>query len=1010
MTISLGQVEFGLGADTARLSQSISELQAFGRAVDDAYRSASSGVNQVAEALRRQERASVDAFTKTQSLITTMRGIKGTEAFVDRINSAYIQLNQTLTSGRLNSLEFQRAMERFKVTSSAAQKEFRAFTQTSKTALGANRYLVEAMNDLASAALLVAGPLSGIATRIVSLAAVMKRGGGLAAGFVAGFAGASYVLYQFGQAVYEAGVKYQKFEATLTAVHGNKITALVELDRAERIARSTGRSLEDVVPSFAKFQAAAANTSLTTKQIETIFTTVAAAATKLQLSSEETTGAFKALEQMISKGNVQAEELRGQLGDRLPGAFQIAARAMGVTTSKLNELLKKGQVSATTFLPKFAAELAKSLNIDSKPIDNFAASVANFNSAWTKLFGNLDRQLNVSSTVKKALDETTKVLDYFSARTVYTAQVVDTLYAALTSLWSPLQSAATYFDMLDKALASYSGSTVTYGDQIKYVMSDIADSMSGTIGKVADYWQQQMQSLLGMITDWHSKVVGYIVDSSGIAISEQTNLWSEATSLIVSAANTMINVAVKSVQSVATTLSNLPSVVASIAVGVINALLSAIENGLNKISTKVNEWISSIADSGFVQLLADKLGADLSKVKLPEVKLGKIEVDAPDYQGIGNQLMDIWNNDVDYIGKGTKLVGDALDNYVKTMHDKLMGDKQQQMLSDFKKSEIDFYNDLGSGPINKTKFGVIGADTGGGGSGGGKGKKSKANKASTVLDDLNQQLLQLYSEIDALQSGEPLDKLKEKFKIDNEIAKFAERLREAGVSAEVAAPKLDELRKALEMKDQLEKAAEGLQEFQNAIADGFSTVADSIIDALWDGEDAMKALADTAKNVVKEILKTFMQLAIINPLLNTLFGTSNPTLSMGGIIGSIVGAITGVKKAAYGTILTGPQLIGSSNGPVIGGEAGTEAILPLKRDAAGRLGVKAQGIGGGGGSTVVNVHNYSSEQADQRKSKGPNGEEMVDIFIGKVSRKIASGKMDSVFGNRFAMSSVPLKR
>jgi hypothetical protein len=84
--------------------------------------------------------------------------------------------------------------------------------------------------------------------------------------------------------------------------------------------------------------------------------------------------------------------------------------------------------------------------------------------------------------------------------------------------------------------------------------------------------------------------------------------------------------------------------------------------------------------------------------------------------------------------------------------------------------------------------------------------------------------------------------------------------------------------------------------------------------------------------------------------------------------------------------------------------------LPLKRDAAGRLGVKAQGIGGGGGSTVVNVHNYSSEQADQRKSKGPNGEEMVDIFIGKVSRKIASGKMDSVFGNRFAMSSVPLKR
>ena len=45
-----------------------------------------------------------------------------------------------------------------------------------------------------------------------------------------------------------------------------------------------------------------------------------------------------ALAQMASKGTVQAEELRGQLGERLPGAFKIAAAAMGVTQAELVSL------------------------------------------------------------------------------------------------------------------------------------------------------------------------------------------------------------------------------------------------------------------------------------------------------------------------------------------------------------------------------------------------------------------------------------------------------------------------------------------------------------------------------------------------------------------------------------------------------------------------------------------------------------------------------------------------
>ena len=57
---------------------------------------------------------------------------------------------------------------------------------------------------------------------------------------------------------------------------------------------------------------------------------------------------------MISKGKVQAEELRGQLGERLPGAFQLAAKAMGMTTAQLDKFMADGKLTAEDLLPKLA--------------------------------------------------------------------------------------------------------------------------------------------------------------------------------------------------------------------------------------------------------------------------------------------------------------------------------------------------------------------------------------------------------------------------------------------------------------------------------------------------------------------------------------------------------------------------------------------------------------------------------------------------------------------------------
>ena len=108
------------------------------------------------------------------------------------------------------------------------------------------------------------------------------------------------------------------------------------------------------------------------------------ASTALGLSSDQTKGALNALAQMISKGTVQAEELRGQLGERLYGAFQAAARAMGVSTQQLGKMLEKGEVLAVDFLPRLAVEIKKTYGEEAvKNVNSATAAQNKFSEAWS---------------------------------------------------------------------------------------------------------------------------------------------------------------------------------------------------------------------------------------------------------------------------------------------------------------------------------------------------------------------------------------------------------------------------------------------------------------------------------------------------------------------------------------------------------------------------------------------------------------------------------------------------
>lgn len=159
-----------------------------------------------------------------------------------------------------------------------------------------------------------------------------------------------------GKACFDASLQMDRLVKSYTTIEGSTSGAVSQLDYIYEISNKLGLEFQSTAEAAKGFFAAGKGSELQ-KDLNGIFEGVSQAGAALSLSTEQMDGVFLALGQMISKGKVQAEELRGQLGERLPGAFNLAARAMGVTTAQLDDMLKKGQVTAEDMLPKLAAVL-----------------------------------------------------------------------------------------------------------------------------------------------------------------------------------------------------------------------------------------------------------------------------------------------------------------------------------------------------------------------------------------------------------------------------------------------------------------------------------------------------------------------------------------------------------------------------------------------------------------------------------------------------------------------------
>jgi lambda family phage tail tape measure protein len=180
----------------------------------------------------------------------------------------------------------------------------------------------------------------------------------------------------------------------------------------------------------------------------------------------------------------------------------------------------------------------------------------------------------------------------------------------------------------------------------------------------------------------------------------------------------------------------------------------------------------------------------------------------------------------------------------------------------------------------------------------------------------------------------------------------------------------------------------------------------------WDalGKAATSALGTIAEEVARLAIRT----QIIAPLFNALFGgqaifggagaeiaagagVGGDRLAKGGVIDH--GAI---KRFATGGVVQRPTLFPMRGGVGLMGEAGPEAVLPLRRNARGELGVQAPPA-----ATVVQIIDQRRGDAPEievRRQRGPGGEMLIEAYVREaVGREIARGALRAPMRQEFGL-------
>lgn len=315
--------------------------------------------------------------TNVGGLNTSLQGLKVPPGMAEMTT----QLNQVATAAKTTQQAFQAKVVSVNAVGSAMRGLGTELLNTAgyMSGLGVTTgQLVQHFLTLRSSGMSIGEIFKGLVQQIGLFGAVVGIGGMVAQAFQ----GIHQSAQQMIKPILDAGQAVSNFKIAIDSLRGAGQGA-EQFERLQAVANRTGQDLESLTKNFQQFDASAQQSGISAANSAKMFEQVATATRVMGIASTDVDGIFRGLNQMMSKGTVQAEELRGQIGDRFPGAFGLFAEALNMSTTQLDKMLRSGQLATSDVLPKFTALLERKFGSGlAASLETASAAINKFSTAW----------------------------------------------------------------------------------------------------------------------------------------------------------------------------------------------------------------------------------------------------------------------------------------------------------------------------------------------------------------------------------------------------------------------------------------------------------------------------------------------------------------------------------------------------------------------------------------------------------------------------------------------------
>ncbi|MCV3036726.1 tape measure protein, partial [Escherichia coli] len=193
------------------------------------------------------------------------------------------------------------------------------------------------------------------------------------------------------QKIMEIGLQRASAERSIDFVFDKDAGQVKEFTKS--LAQTTGLDIAELQSQFAGF-GASAKESMGIQGSEELFRNMVGYSRLMGRSEEEIKRALTALSQMAGKGQVMAEELKGQLAEAVPGMVQVFAKATGKSEQELFDAMKKGALKSADTLQKVTQELNKQITAKGgwKTIsESTQAQLGNLKNSWNTTLDSIFR-------------------------------------------------------------------------------------------------------------------------------------------------------------------------------------------------------------------------------------------------------------------------------------------------------------------------------------------------------------------------------------------------------------------------------------------------------------------------------------------------------------------------------------------------------------------------------------------------------------------------------------------